>query len=519
MMNTPARTRTARIALLVAIGLWAALFTTAPAIAGDGAIDSTEARAPMLALVAPTIPISESDAKDAHTDFVRRLDSVNSAVGKCQILLDGKAASILNGLRQKPGGSLFTTPETVDQLDEVLGSPVDASQFELELCAQIRDWQGGAKHHGAPPNALAPIGRSLSKCLSALNAVGPNAAGTAVLQRLNRGIGSETFTSRASLTALEQAVGRDLGITSKDFETCVDAYAVHTRVEHVFLGDNPPPCNDNQQFCQGTAGNPICCDSNEVCGFVCGARGVCFAACQAKWCFPGDSTVRTETGVTKAMRDVRIGDRLLVARPDGTLGYEDVYLNTHKDGASSAPFVALSLASGRSLTLSPRHFIPVAAGEDRTWQGRVERGADEIRPGDLVWSQGEDGRVVLDRVARTEIRVAVGAYNPLTMNGTIVVDGVVASAHSDWFLDGIVSPSVQARVYQAILAPARGAYWALGPTRMEAITEDWGVVDFVRTATTPSDRAVRLSWAWPLFVALTALGVAAAWWRGRPVTR
>jgi len=512
--------RTAQIGLLVAIGLWAALCARAPAIAADGAIGPTEAQASLLAPVASTSPISGGDAKNAYADFVRRLDSVNSAVGKCQVLLDGPAAGILNGLRQKPGGSLFTTSETVDQLSAALGGPVDADQFDLELCAQIRDEQGGAKPHGAPPSALAPIGTSLSKCLSALNAVGPNAAGTAVLQGLSRAIASETFTSRGSLTALEQAVGRDLGITPTDFETCVDAYAVHARVEHIVLGDNPPPCNSNQDFCQGTAGNPICCDSsNEVCDIVCGARGACFAGCQPKWCFPGDATVRTEAGATKAMRDVRIGDRLLVARPDGTLGYEDVYLNTHKDGASSAPFVALSLASGRSLTLSPRHFIPVAGRDDRTWQGRVERGADEIRPGDLVWSQGEDGRVVLDRVVRAEVRVAVGAYNPLTMNGTIIVDGVVSSAHSDWFLDGIVSPSVQARVYQVILAPARVAYWALGPTRMEMITEDWGVVDFVRTATTPSDRAVRLSWAWPLVAVLTALGVAAAVWRRRPVAR
>ena len=28
-----------------------------------------------------------------------------------------------------------------------------------------------------------------------------------------------------------------------------------------------------------------------------------------------------------------------------------------------------------------------------------------------------------------------GLYNPLTLSGTIIVDGVVASVHSDWFLD------------------------------------------------------------------------------------
>ncbi len=153
---------------------------------------------------------------------------------------------------------------------------------------------------------------------------------------------------------------------------------------------------------------------------------------------------------------------------------------------SSAPYVELALASGRSLTLSPRHFIPVAAGPASAWADHVAKGANEIAVGDIVWSRADDGRMVPDEVAAVRTTVAVGAYNPLTMNGTIVVDGVVASAHSDWFLDGVVSADAQTKVYQAILAPVRVAYRALGPARMETITEGWGVVDFVREATTPS---------------------------------
>jgi desert hedgehog protein len=122
---------------------------------------------------------------------------------------------------------------------------------------------------------------------------------------------------------------------------------------------------------------------------------------------------------------------------------------------------------------------------------------------------------VPDEVAAVRTTVAVGAYNPLTMNGTIVVDGVVASAHSDWFLDGIVSADAQTKVYQAILAPVRVAYRALGPARMETITEGWGVVDFVREATTPTGRSAGSGWIWPGVVLLVAALGAAFLWRRR----
>jgi hypothetical protein len=216
--------------------------------------------------------------------------------------------------------------------------------------------------------------------------------------------------------------------------------------------------------------------------------------------------VATEGGGTKQMRDVRLGDRLQVARADGTLGFEEVYLNTHRDATTAAPYVTLTLASGRALTLSPRHFIPVAteAGE-ASFDAGVAVGADEVRAGDRVWSRDADGSMRLDEVTAASTRVAVGAYNPLTLGGTIVVDGVVASAHSDWFLDGIVSADAQTKVYQAILAPVRVAYQVLGPQVMETVTESWGVVDLVRTATTPRGWGAGPGWVAALLL-LAAVG-------------
>jgi hypothetical protein len=140
-----------------------------------------------------------------------------------------------------------------------------------------------------------------------------------------------------------------------------------------------------------------CCSSGENCQLPTCRN--CEAVCVTPACFPATATVWLADGSQKAMRDVRLGDRVMVARADGSLGYEEVYLNTHKDSVSSAPYVELALASGRSLTLSPRHFIPVAAGPASAWAEQVAKGANEIGVGDIVWSRADDGQMVPDEVA------------------------------------------------------------------------------------------------------------------------
>ena len=181
---------------------------------------------------------------------------------------------------------------------------------------------------------------------------------------------------------------------------------------------------------------------------------------QIAWLFPADATVQLEDGSTKAMPDVRLGDRVLVARANGSLGFEDVYLNAHKDQASSAPYVELTLASGAGCRY--HHAISFLWQPGWTALGKIifPRVPTNSWPATMsVWSA--NGAMQLDRVAEAQTKVAVGAFNPLTMNGTIVVDGV-ASAHSDWFLDGVVSADTQAKVYHAIL-PAGNA----DPTALE----------------------------------------------------
>jgi hypothetical protein len=62
--------------------------------------------------------------------------------------------------------------------------------------------------------------------------------------------------------------------------------------------------------------------------------------------------------------------------------------------------------------------------------------------------------------------VKQGVYNPFTLGGTIIVNGVVASSHSDWFLDSVFEAMGVTHwlpaAYQLILLPARVLYTVVG---------------------------------------------------------
>jgi hypothetical protein len=462
---------------------------------------------------------TQAEATVVYNEYVRHLNTVAGSIAACTTFLrqfgdNAKVAAILDKQREDPGERFFTDPRDFADLERVIGEPLDLGQVDLEICIRALDQKVGQLRRGPAVANFAALRTTLRKCLGELERVGASTAGIAVLQRVSRAPADTTYTSERTLVQLERAVG-DLQLSARDLEACSDAYHLDVVLQKSLVGDNPPPCTSGETACETGFMATTCCSPGEKC--IQATCRNCFNYCETPGCFPATATVQLEDGTTKAMPDVRLGDRVLVARADGSLGFEDIYLNTHKDEVSAAPYVELKLASGRSLSLSPRHFIPVGAGPDAAWGDHVAKGADELATGDHIWSRAADGTMQLDRVVAAQTKVAVGAFNPLTMSGTIVVDGVVASAHSDWFLDGIVSADAQTKVYQAVLAPVRVAYQVLGPQVMETVTESWGVVDAVRWATGPRSTGQLLTWSLATLSMLLALGGALVWLRRKPL--
>ena len=133
-------------------------------------------------------------------------------------------------------------------------------------------------------------------------------------------------------------------------------------------------------------------------------------------CFSGNAHVQVRDGGPTAMQELRVGDFVLT----GKQTYERVYSFAHLNKERPTAFVKIHTAGDRHpLELTGDHLLFV--------DGKSHpRRADSIQVGDAL--QGQDGPAHVSKVSRVR---RTGIYAPLTKDGTIVVDGIVASCYAD----------------------------------------------------------------------------------------
>ncbi|XP_077435658.1 indian hedgehog B protein-like [Vanacampus margaritifer] len=192
----------------------------------------------------------------------------------------------------------------------------------------------------------------------------------------------------------------------------------------------------------------------------CSVKSEHSVAAKTGGCFPGDAEVTLEGGVTKQMRDLHPGDRVLASSAtDGrggllfspVLSFLDLQTNVTKI------FTLIGTNTGLNITLTAAHLIFVADCEGRLSKGDVRTSfASGVKPGQcILTSQGtETTRAVVTFV---EERRSTGLYAPLTQHGSIVVNSVLASCY-------------------AAVDNHHLAHWVLAPLR------------FVRTLTGPAEQ-------------------------------
>lgn len=158
-------------------------------------------------------------------------------------------------------------------------------------------------------------------------------------------------------------------------------------------------------------------------------------------CFPASARVELENGAFVPISTLKLGDRVRT----GAGSFSDVFMFTHRSEHVHARFVRLVTASGASLTLTPSHYLYA--------NGQLVA-AGSVRIGDtLVLANG-----ATSNIATIENVSGIGLYNPQTLDGNLVVDGVLTSAYTT-----AVHPRV---AHTALLAPLRWLYAAIGAPRL-----------------------------------------------------
>lgn len=132
-----------------------------------------------------------------------------------------------------------------------------------------------------------------------------------------------------------------------------------------------------------------------------------------KSCFPGAAMVQLENGRHVPMDQLQVGDRVLV----GPGIFSDVYSFTHREQGSIHKFIQISTLSGHLLLVSPGHYLPV---------GGSLKAANAVLVGESVVLG--DGSV--SAVVSVTTKFSSGLFNPQTLHGNIVVDGVLASTYT-----------------------------------------------------------------------------------------
>lgn len=202
--------------------------------------------------------------------------------------------------------------------------------------------------------------------------------------------------------------------------------------------------------------------------------------CPRKNCFPADALVETPAGPTR-MSELRVGDAVRSVDGAGLTFFDKVYFFGHADGSSSTQYVDLKLADEQtSLQVSGRHFLPTCPEKNIPceWAQRIHVYAKDVLAGDYMWTapsaeaSSSGGQIALRMVLESSTVVREGLYNPYTLSGKVVVNGAVASAHSEWILDDW-SPESWTQylpaVYQVVFLPGRWLYHLVGPAAADML--------------------------------------------------
>ncbi|CAF1415398.1 unnamed protein product [Adineta ricciae] len=147
--------------------------------------------------------------------------------------------------------------------------------------------------------------------------------------------------------------------------------------------------------------------------------------CAAPSCFCGDQNVMLHDGTARSMDKLQPGDLVWTLSDDGKMfSLTEVMIISHREENLTAIFYTVETITGHRISLSNIHYIRVQYFGYLTPQ--------ELTLNHSVYV-ANIGPV---RIRSITIELKLGAYNPLTLSGTILVNNILASVYSKNKLKG-----------------------------------------------------------------------------------
>jgi len=205
-------------------------------------------------------------------------------------------------------------------------------------------------------------------------------------------------------------------------------------------------------------------------------------------CFTGTAKVVTESGRTKNMSDVVLGDKIKAVDSNGNIVYSEVLMFMDREPREARKFVTITTEDGTVLTLTSTHLVHTGAPDCSHLQCFVPSYAGNIEPGMKVMVS--KASLLPQVVAKVEVTSHTGVFAPLTSTGNLVVDNVLASCYAV-----IDSQSIA----HAAFAPVR--WWASARNLLRTISVSTTVssTPVPRTSTVTSSSPTGIHW-YPSFL-------------------
>lgn len=181
----------------------------------------------------------------------------------------------------------------------------------------------------------------------------------------------------------------------------------------------------------------------------CSVKAENSVAAKSGGCFPGSSAVILQDGTRKAVKDLQPGDRVLAADHDGNPIYTDFIMFLDRDSTTRRLFYVIETHSGQKLTLTAAHLLFVGRNSStQAEEGMSAVFASQVQSGQKVFVfDAERNRLEPVSVKRIYTQMHEGSFAPVTVQGTVVVDQVLASCY-------------------AVIEDHDLAHWALAPVRL-----------------------------------------------------